>query len=218
MHYCHSILISNKLSTILAGEQARTGILGHLVGPELSPLTGKLILLILLLFVVIYVLYNIFHGTSWWMATQIAETKWKYKEYMLGFARVNLIWIFGYILFKLFDVILGMRHLIIQKFSPGAPNIAGKVLLVALVLLAIAAFLSYPKLKARTIFKTPLRISVPLLILSASMFLAAQFILNNIGKASVDVALIVGIILLFPTMNLIRTYAIRVISHVHTRN
>ncbi len=214
----HSVLIANKLSAILAEQEVKTGILSHLLGPQLQPMTGKLILLILLLFAVIYVLYNAFHGTSWWMATNIAEMPQKYREYMLGFARVNLIWITGYILYKFIDVIISLRYVIIQKFSPGAPNIAGKVLLAALVLLGIAAFFSYPRLRAAQLFRTPWRITVSLLVLCASMFLAAQFILNSIGKLNVDAALVAGIIILFPVMNLIRTYAIRVLSHVHTRD
>ena len=135
--------------------------------------------------------------------------------YMLGFARVNLIWVAGYILFKLLDIIISLRYIVIQKFAPTAPNVAGTMLFVVLIFLALAAFLSYPLLRANTIFKTPLKFSVPLIILSASIFLAAQFILNNIGKINVDAALIAGLILLFPVMNLIRTYAIRVLSNVH---
>ncbi len=210
----HSILLANELSTILAGEMP-TGLLGQLMGPQLRPLTWKLITLIGMLFIVIYIIYNIFHGTSWWMATKIAGQKLTYKKYMLGFARVNLIWITGYVLFKLFDVMISMRHLIIQKLAPGTPNIAGKILFIALLLLGISAFVSYPTLRARTIFKTPINITVPLIIISASMFLTTQFILNNIGKINVDAALVIGLILLFPVMNLIRVYATRVLSHVH---
>jgi len=211
----HAILLTNQLSPLLAEKQQ--GILNLMFTPEMQPMTGKLILLMLTLFAVTYIVYTAFHGTSWWMATQIAEKKLNYRQYMLGFARVNLIWITGYLIYKFLDVLFSVRYAIIKQLIPGTPYIAGKVLFVYLLFLGIAAFLSYPLLKATTIFKTPIKVTGPLVILSASMYLATQFILNNIGKASVDVALIVGLVLLFPVMNLIRTYAIRVLSNVHTR-
>jgi len=210
----HGILISTKISPLLA--EGKTGIVGLMLGP-LKQMTGKLILLLLMLFVVIYIVYTAFQGTSWWMATQIAEKKWTYRKYMLGFARVNLIWLSGYLIYKILDVIFSIRHVVVEKLVPGTPDIAGNILFVFLILLMLAAFISYPTLKARTIFKTPLKVTVPLIILSASMFLATQFILNNIGKLNVDFALVVGLVLLFPVINLIKTYSIRVLSNVHTR-
>ena len=123
----HSVLIANQLSTIMAGRG--TGILAHMFSPELRPMTGKLILLILLLFGVMYIIYNVFQGTSWWMATKIAGKNYTYRHYMLGFAKINLVWLAGYTLYKLLDVVISLRHLIIEKISPGAPNIAGKILL-----------------------------------------------------------------------------------------
>jgi hypothetical protein len=216
----HSVLVANQLSAIVAEQQGKipTGILKHLIGPQLWPLTAKLLFLIFLLFIIIYLVYNAFHGTSWWMATNIAGEKWTYRQYVLGFAKINLLWITAFIIYKLLDVILGLRYLIIQKFAPGAPNIAGKMLFAALVLLVLAAFFGYPKLKTKTLFATPLRISIPLIILCTSIYLTAQFILNSIGKLSVDAALIAGLLLLFPTITLIKVYAIKVISHVHTRD
>ena len=212
----HAVLIANELSVLMSQKQA--GVLGHLISPELRPLTGKLVFLIFLLFAVIYVIYSAFQGTTWWMATQISEKKWKYRDYLLGFAKVNLIWIGASAIYKFLDVIIGLRHLLIEKFAPGTPNIAGKVLFVAIALLSAAAFLSYPTLKAKTIFKTPLKISAGLILLSASIYLATQFILNSISKASLDLALVAGLILLFPVIILIKVYAIRVISNVHARD
>ncbi len=216
----HAVLVANQLSSILAEQEVRTGILSHLLGPTLRPMTGKLILLILLLFVFIYIIYTAFHGSTWWMATNIAETPRKYREYLLGFARVNLIWITGYVLYKFIDVIISLRYLIIQKFSPGAPNIAGNVLLALLVFLAMAAFLSYPRLRAGQIFKTPLKMSILLILTCAVIYLVADFILTFIGKIPMDysIRIIIGVVILLPVFCFIRTYAIRVLSHVHTRD
>jgi len=215
----HSVLLTNQLSDLLRQTGGvPTGLLAKLFGPELWPYTAKLLSIILILFVVIYILYVIFHGSSWWMATHIAGEKEKYGKYMAGFAKINLFWIACLIIYRFLDVIISLRYLLIQKIAPGAPNIAGKVLFAVLLLAVIAAFFSYPFLKIKTLFKTPMRTSIPLIILSTSIYLCAQFILNMIGKANVNAALLAGLIILFPTMNLIRVYATRVLSHVHARN
>lgn len=212
----HSVLLANQLSDMMR-QQGRvpTGLLVKLFGPELWPYTAKLLTLIFVLFVVSYLIYTIFHGSSWMIATQIAGEKRTYGKYMLGFAKINLLWMLCYIIYKFFDVIAGLRHVLINKIAPGAPNIAGNVLLGILAVVFVSAIFSYPQLKAKTLFKTPLRVSIPLIVLSTSIYLCAQFILNMISKANLNTALLFGLIILFPTMNLIRVYITRVLSHVH---
>ena len=189
-----------------------------MLGPELRPITAKLTMLIITLFIIMYIIYNTFHGTTWWMATRIAGKNYKYRHYMLGFAKINILWLAFYALYKLLDVIVSVRYIIIEKISPGAPNIAGKIVLALGLFLLITAFISYPLLKKSTLFKTPLKTSIPLIIISGSIYLAIQFILNNISKLNVNAALITGLLLLFPAITLIRVYVTRVISHVHTRD
>ncbi len=215
----HSVLLANQLSDMMR-QQGRvpTGILVKLFSPELWPYTAKLLTLIFVLFVVIYFIYVIFHGSSWMISTQIAGGKGTYGKYMLGFAKINLLWMLCYIIYKLFDVIAGLRHVLINKIVPGTPNIAGNVLFGILAVVFVAAIFSYPQLKAKTLFKIPLRVSIPLIVLSTSIYLCAQFILNMISKANLNAALLFGLIILFPTINLIRVYIIRVLSHVHAHN
>jgi len=219
----HSVLVANKLSEVMAGKFP-TGVLFKLFGPELRPLTFKLILIILLLFLVIYLVYTVFQATSWYIATIIAGKEYSYKQYLLGFARLNILWMGGYLLYKILDVILGLRYIIIRQIVPGAPNIAGKVLLAAFVFFILAALFSYPLLKAKTIFKTPWRISLALVILCTSMFLAARFILDKTAYYgfmyyhTFTPAYVVGLLLLFPTITLIKVYATRVLSNVHARD
>ncbi len=211
----HSVLIANQLSTIMASKG--TGILAHMFSPAIRPMTGKLTVLIATLFIVMYIIYNAFHGTSWWIATKIAGKNYKYRRYMLGFAKINLLWLACYAIYKLLDIIISLRHLVIEKITPGTPNIPAKILLILLILLFITSFLSYPLLKISTLFTTPIKTTAPLIIISASIYLTTQFILSNIGKLNVDAALITGLILLFPVITLIRVYITRVLSHVHTR-
>ncbi|MEM3154912.1 MAG: hypothetical protein QW165_05130 [Candidatus Woesearchaeota archaeon] len=213
----HSVLLANQLSEILKQQPGRvpTGLLSKLFSTEMWPYTAKLITLILLLFAIIYLLYCIFHGSSWWMATHIAGEKKTYKHYFLGFAKINLLWIACFILYKFLDLIAGLRHVLVQKIVPGTPNIAGNVLFGLILVVGVAAVFSYPFLRAKTLFATPLSTSIPLIVLSASLYFCAQFILNMIGKININAALLFGLLILFPTMNLIRVYITRVLRNVH---
>lgn len=209
----HAILLSNNLSPLLAEQHAEKGILELLFTAQLRPLTFKLTLLILLLFAISYIIYCIFHGTSWWMAAKIAGQKWKYREYVLGFAKVNLIWLAFYIIFKLFDTFFSIRHLLIEKIIPNSPNLASKVLWAALILLSLAAFFSYPTLKAKTLFKTKLKTSAPLAVLCAAFFIIAWTLPMTIARwTKPEIGFLLGLILLFPTIILIKVYSTRVLN------
>ncbi len=208
----HAVLISNKISEILAGRQPQ-GLLFQLFSPDVKPLTYKMIMLILLLFVIIYITYTIFHGTNWWLSRKIAGQKETYRQYLLGFAKINLLWISLYALYKIIDAIIGIRHVIVQKFVPGATNTLGTFVNIIFALVVLAAIFSYPTLKAKTIFKTPLKITIPLVILSASIYLAIGFVTNLIASVSVDAAIIAGITLVFPALVLIRIYITRVLTN-----
>ncbi len=213
----HAVLISNKISEILAGRQPQ-GLLFQLFNPDVKPLTYNMIMLILLLFVIIYITYAIFQGTNWWLSRKIAGQKETYRQYFFGFAKINLLWIGLYALYKIIDAIIGIRNVIVQKFAPGTPNILGILVQLLFALVVLAAIFSYPTLKAKTIFKTPLKITIPLVILSASIYLAISYITNLIASISIDAALIAGIILVFPALVLIRVYITRVLTNVNTRN
>ena len=205
-----SILIANEISQLLA--EGKAGILKLLFQEPLLPMTGKLIILMLLLFVITYIVYVIFQGTSWYLAGFIAQQKLSYRKYLLGFARVNLIWIACYIVYKLVDIILGLRFVIIKQFVPDATNVAGNILFGLFVVVIIAACLSYARLEALTIFKTPLKIMLPLLALSFIIYLNAQFVINLISKLNSDLGFIAGLIILFPVIIFIKIYMTRVLN------
>ncbi len=210
----HAILLSNNLSPLLAEQHAQKGILELLFAPELRPLTFKLTLLILLLFAISYIIYCIFHGTSWWMAAKIAGQKWSYRDYVLGFAKINLIWLACYVVFKAFDTFFSIRQLIIEKIIPNSPNIASKVLLAVLILLSLSAFFSYSTLKAKTLFKTKIKTSIPLAVLCAAFFIIAWTLPMTIARLTEikELGFILGLILIFPTIILIKVYSTRVLN------
>ena len=221
----HAVLISNKLSPLLA--QKKTGLLKYLFEPDISPLTEKFIVLFALFFIVSYALYVIFQAASWWLANSVAGQKQSFRKYFLGFARINLTWFAGYAVFKILDILAGLRYVVIKRFAPDAPDLAGSFLLVLFVFLFIAAWLSYPTFKRKTFFKAPVSVTAPLLFLSLCLFLVGQFIVDNLGnlfllpnlnKVLYYLVLFVLGMLLFSVVVFIKIYNSRVIAHVRSQH
>jgi hypothetical protein len=217
----HVVLISNKISQLMA--QQKTGMLYLLFTPEVRPLTYKMLLLILIFFVLIYIIYTIFQGTTWWLSRNIAGEKDTYRSYFFKFAKINILWIVLYALYKCLDALAGVRYVIVQKFAPGTPNILGNTLDALFVILVISAIFSYPQLKKSALFRIPVKTSIPAIILSTAILIIARYtpilISYYAGKPLVsDIMTILSIILFFPAIILIRVYLTRVLKHVHTRD
>lgn len=211
----NTVLIGNKLSPLLAAQE--TGLLAKLFTGEFKPLTGKLIVLILLYFFIVYIVYVIFHGTTWFLASRIAEQKTKYRKYFWQFAKINIFWLGLFVLWKLLDILVGLRRVVIDKFAPGTPNIMGGMLMIALVILCISAVFSYPRFRKKEFFAMPIKTTIPVLILAATSYLVPLFVVNTLGRTP-DTAILLGIIILFPAMVLVKVYLTRVITHVRTRD
>jgi len=176
----HSALISNKLSELLA--QKKLGILKLLFQDPLRPLTGKLILLILLFFALSFIVYTIFQATSWWIARTIAGKKENRAHFFLTFVKLNLLWFGLYVFYRLANLFLSLRFLVIKRFEPGAYDLGGVILLGLLAFLVITALLSYATLQRWSFFKLPLRTTLPLITICIVIFLNAQFLTDKLSK------------------------------------
>ncbi len=218
------VLMANKLSPMLAAQE--TGILLKLFTGTFKPLTGKLILLVLLFFAILYIVYIIFQGVNWWIITRIAGNKEKFRKYFLGFALINITWFGFYVLYKLVDLFVGLRRILIEKFSPDSVNIAGGLVTAAFIFLAITALFSYPGLKRRQIFMTPLKITIPLIVISAAILMISSYILNLVAQYTVYEVSLLGVkinlvaillaLLLFLPVNYVKIYITRVLSNVRS--
>lgn len=206
----HAVLIANQVSPMLA--QGQTGILAKLFEGALRPLTFKLLLLMGLFFVLLYVLYVIIQGASWWLSSKTAGQDHKFSKYLSRFAKLNLFWLVLFVLIKLVDVLLGLRFQLVKKFAPGAFNLATPVMTVVFAVLLIIVFLSYPRLYAREFLRTPLLVVLGLLGMCAVLFLVCWFVIDLFSSVA-ELQLLSQIILL-PIFVLFRVYAIRVISNV----
>lgn len=209
----YAAIIINKLGIIMA--EKPTGLLKNLFNPELRPITTKLALLMLISFAVLYLVYCIFQGTSWWITTRISKKEHTYYEYFTKFAKLNLYWMAIFIAYKIIDFLISIRHTITTRVMENAPNIPGKILLAAAILLGITALYSYPTLKLTTLFKTPLKKSIPMLIACAALYIALDLGIKA-AKIDTNTEKIIIAVIIIAIFNIIKIYTAR-ITNVHTR-
>lgn len=202
-----SVLITNELGKAWAAGPT-AGLLKLLILDPIKPLTGKLLILLGILFIVTFLVWVIFQGSSWYFCRHLAKKPVSYKKYLLGFARINLIWIAAYILYKLLDAIIGLRFVLIKKFEPAAINILGTALDALFVLLIITALYSYPSLRELALFRKKITHTLTHLALCATLYFASTFIINQIAKIHLEAGFIAGVVILFPIITLIKTYTI----------
>lgn len=207
----YGILIANKLSA----QGAETGLLSHLFTPTIQPLTNTILLLLLTFAIVFYIIYTIFHGSTWWLTTRIAGKKWAYRTYFFRFAKQNLIWVTLFSVLYLVKILFDMRHAIAKTIIPEAINISGHFMTGLIAIAITASLFSYTTLNLKQLFITPLTTSIAIIFFSAILFLATQSILNLIAKINVTTALALGLVM-FPLLVYLRIYASRTIYHVRT--
>jgi hypothetical protein len=214
--------IANKLAVLLA--EGKTGILKHLFRPELRPMTGKMVLLILLYFLVIYAVYVLLQGISWWLSARAAGQKKRFWNYYLSFAKINITWAGLFVAGMLAYTAVEMRHVVVKTIAPGSINIAGNIMLLLFAILALTVFFSYPNMKKAQLFKTPLKLTLRILILSIAAIAITRYVLNltagglmwkaAIAGVEVNAAAILLSLVFFFVINLIKVFIIKVLSNV----
>jgi hypothetical protein len=167
--------------------------------------SGSLILLMMIFFVCAFLLYLCFHGPAWWLARRIAGRKGSLRRYFLAFVKVNLLWFVFMVVLKIAGLFSDLHELATTgEFGTG---FLGTVFFWLVVMLA---FLSYPKPSLRSIF-IPLRRSVPLLLISLVLLEIARLLPSPLYFNPM-LGNIVSFLLVFPTLALIRVYAIHVVD------
>jgi len=203
----YAILISNQISKLLA--ERPKGIMIYLFEETVKNYTYKLILLLMILFLTTYLVYAIFQGTSWWLAG-----KQKYRKYFLNFAKINLLWAGIYALYKITDLFIGLRQVVIQKINPGAINISGIILNSIFVFIIMLAFISYPNNKIKQFFTTPLKKTIPLILFSIILYGIAISLIKIISKfIPTTASLLIALAILFPIIAFIKIHATNVITN-----
>lgn len=206
--------------------EGKTGLLNQIFTESFRPMTGKLLLLILLYFIIIYIIYSLFQGITWWMALKTSGRKKPFLKYYLNFAKINITWLGFFVLGMIIYTLVELRYVLIENFAPGTPNIAGNMMLILFGIMAIAAFFSYPNMNRKQVFVMPLKTTVIAVAVSIAALWAARTLLNmlakllmwQIGIAGIQVngvALLLSLVF-FLFLNAVKVYLTKVIANVNS--
>lgn len=209
----YAILAANRLSA----QGIDKGILGHLLTPEYQPITIRIALLVALFFIVLYFIYIIFQGTSWWLSLNLTGKKKQFNEYLTGFAKLNLLWLVVLLVYAAIKLSVDVRHVVVKTIVPTATNILGGTVLTVGLLAAIIAIFSYPTLNPKTIFRIPFKTTARVTILCSGIFIVIYLLLLQLAKTNQNLGLLASVFILFPLLAYLRLHIIRTIHHVHPR-
>jgi len=209
------VIVIGSLLSQQAKETGRalgnSGLLQQLFQPEIKPYTINVLLLFLSMVVVTYVVYVIFQGSAWAAARNIASKKTVLRTYLLGFARVNLLWGILYLVYLVLDLIASLRHRIIELVvKTTVPDLLGTGLFIAAVIVGLIALLSYPQLSIRNAFRSVLDVKriIPMYALLAVIYLVLDFLLTQLLQWSFEFTILIGAIIVLPVMAWARVYII----------
>jgi len=211
--------VGTKLSQ-LAPEFSRTftvnpGIINLLfTHPSLKPHTNTLIASYLILVLVIFVLYNLFQGINWRLARQITGDNTEWGSYLGRFAKINVFWIFLFVIYHILDVIASLQQTIAEGVVNTRPtNTLGIISIIFLVTIIYFAFISYNSLSIKKSFKEGIKKAknfVPMYLVIAAVFVIIQYLLVLVQKLGTATTFIVGVALLLPALSWTRIYITKV--------
>jgi hypothetical protein len=174
--------------------------------------------LLAVLAVCIFVLWWLLQGTNWWLAASLAGRTSSWKQYILGFGRVNILWFVIFGALHVLDVIFDLRRLVIEKAIGESAATAGNVLLVFAVIAVYFALLSYPLLSIRKAVSSGFhgaKLFVPAFLMVAVHFLAGNFIVNVLARVNATLMFVLGAVILFSLFAWARVYIARLTMKHH---
>jgi hypothetical protein len=213
----HVIIIGSLVSRQLqvpAG-RARPAVIDTLFQPPASAYVWQFLGLLLVLALIMFLLYSIVQGLNWWLALGAAGHAKDWKQFLLGFARVNTLWFVLVLLWFCIDTVLDLRRLLVEKATGVAAGGAGTVASVVLLIILYFALASYPLLSARKAFRLGVRkakVLVPAGVIIAAHFFAGNSIVRWLQGINTTLMFLVGAVLLFALLAWARVYIARVVA------
>jgi len=207
----HTIIIGSLVSQELrvAAGRARPAVVDLLLQEPTKHFTMQFLGLLLVLAVVVFVIYSVFQGINWWMAASITKKTMHWRDYLLKFAKINILWFVLFSIWYCFDAIFDLRRLVIEKSLNQPAAGASIVLNIILGVIIYFVLVSYPLLSAKKSFSKGfrnLKTIIPALILVVIHFVVGSVILQWLIKINAAVMFIVGILILFVLFAWARTY------------
>lgn len=191
------------------------GIMNALSNPATRGYLLKLLFLNVILALIVFILYSLFQGTNWWIASKVAGVKQLWRKRVFGLARANTFWFLLLTLYFIINIYIDVRSIVVEKLTSQPHfNFAGTFAGIVAVALAYFALITQATGSRKTAwqkgFKHPF-VFIPAFVIAAVLVLAADFIVKNagllIGTAGTIIA---GIIIFLPVAALIRTYLVLV--------
>ena len=170
------------------------------------PLFLKVLLLILTFYIIGFLLYVIFQSIAWWLANNINNNHPPLKDYFFHFLKINILWGFLFSLLSIADLVFSIRE---KAF--GGESLSS-LITVLFGVVAVFAFLSYPKLKINGAFTYPLSKSLMVVFICAALFFVALWIQSPLSYLGQPLGDILSFIIVFPVLALIRVYALKVLG------
>lgn len=216
-------LITNIGEAIIPGIREGKAVIDLLFSIDVYPMTKALLINLFLLVALIYVLYIIFQGINFWLANNIIKKK-DYKNYIISFAKLNILWIFVYVVYQILDLIgtLQQHFIKITTFTQTTSwwSISASILALLLIYFGL---ISYTKQSIKESFLFGIKKFKQLfsvMLSSIIIILVLMFLLTNLFNAVINysegdkIFFVIGAIILFPTLFFLRTYWALCISKV----
>ncbi len=215
----HVIIIGSLVSEQMRAPagRLRPAVIDTLFQEPVRQYTVQFLGLLLLLAVIVFVLFCLFQGMNWWLATSIAGKKQNWRAFLLGFARVNLLWFGLYALWYCADTVFDLRRLMLEKSLGQPAPTASIVLAIILAVLIYFAIISYPLLSIRKAFRAGTRgarVLIPAVLLILVHFLAGNLMTQWIARVNTLAMLVIGAVLLFSLLAWSRVYLARMVQRV----
>lgn len=212
----HVIIIGALVSQQLraAAGRMRPAIIDTLFQEPVRGYTWQFLGLLVVLAVVVFVLFWIFQGLAWWLATAVAGKNMRWRAFLTRFARVNVVWFGLFVLWYVLDTVFDLRRIAVEKATGQAATGAGIVLFGVLVLIWYFAIISYPLLRIKQSFVLGTQkagVLVPAFALVIVHFLAGNLVVRWLAGLSTALMFVVGAILLVVLLAWARVYMSRMV-------
>ena len=184
-----------------------------------------LILLTLFLFAIAtYILYSIIEGSAWWHSYKLINKEISYKRFIIQFTAITFPFYLGIILLALLSFIDTFRALTLERLQVAAPIGLRIVMLILGLIIIYFGSIAYSLIGKESAWKTvkkSIKIGFkkfhkyfPAFLLIFIVFFLLNFIALFLGNISLIVMLIVGIVLIFPSITWARIYSKLVLDRI----
>lgn len=203
-------MISDAQFNILAGQYNLSGLMATLRQlPGFTEHFNSIVLQISVFLAILYILWILMQGTSWFICYKLNKKNFTYNEFMKSFSLKTLVYYIIFVILTFFTVRIAISRTLL--ISPEAGESAYTVLYILLGILSIFLLLTYSNIFSRfkDLFNDIRKISLMYLI-AAILYLAGHYILGAIEILNYTAMVVAGIVFFMPLLVYIKMFMINV--------